>query len=72
MVLKKRTMLLAEKMKFPVPFFLLADNGYFSLVGGSTLILSVQKKIHCPTIEATAWQWWRPHMSLVHILLRHK
>jgi len=47
---KKRTMPLAEKMKFPVgigsghfSFFLSADNVYFSLVAGSTLTLSADR-----------------------------
>jgi len=47
---KKRTMPLAEKMKFPVgigsghfSFFLSTDNVYFSLVAGSTLMLSADR-----------------------------
>jgi hypothetical protein len=47
---KKRTMPLAEKMKFPVgigsghfSFFLSANNVYFSLVAGSTLTLSADR-----------------------------
>jgi len=50
MALKKRTMPLAEKMKFPVgigsghfSFFLFTDNVYFSLVASSTLMLSANR-----------------------------